>query len=177
MNNNLTPTNWQEVQADLIARFNGKACQEEFTKLQNAKTFEQLFIVIFKNYSWLKSNYGTIAEIENITPIQYSTFMVWLLETYCLGKDVDSAVQAVIDLHKKRLNGEELTEEKWAAARYAASSAASAASDGTWYARYAASWAAAWAADRDAGYAARYAAACDAGWEQITNKLIEIIYE
>ena len=168
--NNLTPTNWQEVQADLIAKFNGKACEEEFTKLQNATTFNRLFSVVFENYQWLKDRDYQVAEIENITSIQYSSFMVWMLETYCLGKDVDSVVQAVIDLHKQRLNGVEPTEEQWAAA---------------WDAARAAARAAAMDAARDAASAAARAAAMDAArdaasaasWEQITNKLIEIIYE
>jgi hypothetical protein len=152
--NNLTPNNWQEVKADLIARFNGKACNSEFTKLQNATTFQQLFSVVLENYEWLKDRDYEVNEIENITSIQYSTFMVWVLETYCLGKDVDSVVQAVIDLHKQQLNGVEPTEEQWAAARAATRDAA---------------WDAARDATRDAAW--------DAAREQITNKLIGIIYE
>jgi hypothetical protein len=183
--NNLTPNNWQEVKADLIARFNGKACNSEFTKLQNATTFHQLFSVVFENYQWLKDRDYQVAEIENITPFQYSSFMVWMLETYCLGKDVDSVVQAVIDLHKQGLNGVELTEKEWDAARDAAWAAA-------WAAAWDAAWAAAWdaaraarAAARDAAWAAAWAAAwdaaraavSDAAWEQVTNKIIGIIYE
>jgi hypothetical protein len=152
--NNLTPTNWQEVQADLIAKFNGIACNSEFTKLQNAETFKQLFEVVFTNYQWLKDRDYEVAEIENITPNQKSNFMVWLLETYCLGKDVDSAVQTVIDLHKQVIIGNEVTEKQRAAAWAAARDAARAAARD-------AAWASAWAAAR----------------EQITNKLIEIIYE
>jgi len=144
--NNLTPTNWQEVQSDLIAKFNGIACNSEFTKLQNATTFQQLFSVVFENYQWLKDRDYEVAEIEKITPIQYSTFMVWLLKTYCLGKNVDSVVQAVIDLHQQRLNGVEPTREQWVAA---------------------------WDAARDAARVAAW----DAAREQITNKLIAIIYE
>jgi hypothetical protein len=162
--NNLTPTNWQEVQVDLIATFNGKACNSEFTKLQNATTFQQLFRVVFDNYEWLKDRDYKVAEIENITPIQKSTFMVWLLKTYCLGKDVDIVVQAVIDLHKQVMIVNEVTEEQWAAARAAARYATSAASD--------AAWDAAWYAASDASDAA-----WDAAWEQITTKLIGIIYE
>jgi hypothetical protein len=175
--NNLTPNNWQEVQSDLIAKFNGKACSSEFTKLQNATNFQQLFSVVFENYGWIKEKRYEVAEIENITAIQYSNFMVWLLETYCIGKDVDSVVQAVIDLHKQRLNGVEPTKEQWYTARYAACDAA-------WYAACDAARAAAWAAASDAARdAARYAAsdaaraAMYAAWQQITNKLIAIIYE
>jgi hypothetical protein len=180
--NNLTPTNWQEVKADLIARFNGKACNSEFTKLQNATTFQQLFSVVFENYQWLKDRDYQVAEIENITPIQYSIFMVWILETYCLGKDVDSAVQAVIDLHKQRLNGVEPTEEQWDVARAAALDAALAAAlDAAWAAARAAARAAAldaaWDAARAAAWDAARAAAWDAAREQIITKLIGIIYE
>jgi hypothetical protein len=180
--NNLTPNNWQEVQADLIARFNGKACNSEFTKLQNATTFHQLFSVVFENYQWLKDRDYQVAEIENITSIQYSSFMVWVLETYCLGKDVDSVVQAVIDLHKQRLNGVEPTEEQWAAAKDAARAAACAAAwAAAWAAAKAAAWAAARAAAWDAARAAAWAAAKDvakdAAREQIITKLIGIIYE
>jgi hypothetical protein len=174
--NNLTPTNWQEVQSELIARFNGKACNSEFTKLKNALNFEQLFSVVFENYSWLKDREYEVAEIENITPIQYSTFMVWVLKTYCLGKDVDNVVQTVIGLHKQRLNGVEPTEKEWYAASSAAWAAASSASSAARAAR-----AAAWAAASSAAWAAAWDAARDAAWsaarEQITNKLIEIIYE
>jgi hypothetical protein len=145
--NNLTPTNWQEVQAFAVEKFKPPfACKTEFTKLQNATTFQQLFSVVFENYQWLKDRDYEVTEIENITPVQYSTFMVWMLESYCLGKDVDSVAQAVIDLHKQRLNGLEPTEEQWDAA-----------------------WSAAWYAASDA--------ARSAAWEQITNKLIGIIYE
>jgi hypothetical protein len=186
--NNLTPNNWQEVQDDLIAKFNGTACDSEFTKLENATTFEQLFSVVFENYGWLKEKGYEVAEIENITAIQYSTFMVWLLETYCIGKGVDSVVKAVIDLHKQRLNGVEPTEEQWAAAaRSAASTAArSAASTAAWAAARSAAWSAAstaarsaaWsAAARSAAWSAASDAARDAAREQITTKIIAIIYE
>jgi hypothetical protein len=180
--NNLTPTNWQEVQADLIAKFNGIACKTEFTKLQNASNFQQLFNVIFENYGWLKERGYKVAEIENITPIRYSNFMVWLLKTYCIGKDVDSVVQEVFDLHKKRLAGNEPSQKEWAAASAAAWDAASAAAwDAASAAASAAAWAAArdaaWAAARDAASAAARAAAGAAAWEQITTKLIAIIYE
>jgi len=194
--NNLNPTNWQEVQADLIAKFNSKACEEEFTKLQNAATFQQLFSVVFKNYGWLKDRDYQVAEIENITPIQFSTFMIWLLETYCLGKDVDSVVQAVIDLHKQRLNGVEPTAKEWDSARdsaraatwdsarAAARAAAWAAAWAAWTANDAAAWEHARAAARDASWAAAWAAweharaaAWAAAWEQVTNKIIGIIYE
>ena len=174
--NNLTPSSWQQVQADLIAKFKGKACNSEFTKLQNATTFNQLFSVVFENYNWLKNRDYEVAEIEKITPIQHSKFMVWLLETYCIGKGVDSIVQTVIDLYKQRLNGVEPTEELWdaadCAAAWAAGSAARAAACAAWVAAWGAVWGAAWVAS-DAAWAADWAA----DWEQITTKLIEIIYE
>jgi len=164
---NLTPTNWQEVKMDLIAKFKDIACKEEFSKLETASTFEQLFNVVFINYGWLQDRNYTIPEIENITPIQHSEFMVWLLETYCLGKDVDSVVQTVIDLHKQRISGTEPTEKQWAASRAAAWDAAS----------RAAAWdAASRAAARDAAWDAARAAAWDAARANITNKLISIIY-
>jgi len=184
--NNLNPTNWQEVQADLIAKFNGKACISEFTKLQKAATFQQLFSVVFENYVWLKDRDYEVDEFENITPIQNSSFMVWLLETYCLSKGVDSVVQAVIDLHKQRLSGVEPTEEQWAAASYAAIYAAiDAVRAGAISAARAANSARDTRSVRDTAFSAAWAdlragataTACAAAWEHITDKLISIIYE
>lgn len=180
MNNlSLNSSNWQEVKAEGIVKLKPIACKGEFARLENAISFNQLFSVMFENYVWLKNNCYSIDEIEGITPIQWSQFMVWLLESYCLGKGVDNVVKAVIDLHKRRLDGDEPSKEEWEDARDAAraasaarcawaASAARSAARADWEAGWEAAWEAAWFASE---------ANWQAAWQEIITKLIELIYE
>ena len=127
-------------------------CEKEFIPFINSKSQSEWVGRLFMNYDWLKSHRIEIPEIENITPVQYSTYFLWVLETYGLGKGVDSVVQAVIDLHKRRVIGEEVSDVEWSAA-------SDAARDAAWYA---------------ARYAARYAASSAAS-DAAISKMGEII--
>jgi len=126
-------------------------CENEFIPFVNSATQAEWVGRLFMNYNWLHHKGVEIPEIETIAPIQYSEFFVWLLETYCLGKAVDSAVQAVINLHKRRIEKEEIIQDEWAAVSAAASAAAISAASS-----------AARAATRDAASSAARAAASSA---------------
>jgi hypothetical protein len=99
-------------------------CSEEYTPFINSATQAEWTGRLFMNYGWLKGKGVVIPEIEELPKAKMSEYFVWLLETYCLGKDADSVVQAVIDLHKRVIAGEEVSQSDWADARDAARSAA-----------------------------------------------------
>ena len=159
-----------------IARASG-ACKSEPDKLDTTTSNEEAFFVVFENYGWLKNNTKvTVMELENATRESLASFYIWLLETYCIGKEVDEVVQRVIDLHKRALDGgivsanewDDASDPAWSAARnYATSAAWSTAGRGV-----------VWSAARDAAWLA--GSAVDAGvrdavWSAACTKLHQVL--
>ncbi|NBO98777.1 MAG: hypothetical protein EBU90_01440 [Proteobacteria bacterium] len=167
---NLTPFNWKKVKSELLDKLELIARKSDFKLLSNSRNFNEFFQFLFKNYGWLKTRHYEIEEIETITLMQYSQFFIWLLETYCLGKGVDNVVKDVIDLHKRRLDGDEPTKQEWETAKKTAKFFSL---DATWYAASATSIVDAW----EAAFDATLQGAGSIAWKQISNKLIEIIYK
>ena len=117
------------------------------------------------------------ADLEKIWP-QYA---IWLLESVSEYSDEvgKKAIETVIDLYERILNGEEVTDQEWAAedaadAARAARAAAAAAEAAEAAAR--AAWAA-WAAEDAADAAGAAEDAAEAAWKKQADKLIELLKE
>jgi len=148
------------------------ACESQPARLLAAQTLEEALAVVWQNYGWLKTHTDIrIRELDSLTQEQLAPFYVWLLETYCLGSN--SAVQAVIDLHKRVIAGDFPTNAAWSAA---ARSAAGAATDAAWSAA-ARSAAARSAAARSVDAWSAACAADAAVRAEIWQKLCQQIFE
>ena len=126
--------------------------QDAYKAMLKASSNEEFFIIVYSNYDfWLEEmQMPHITEVEAMTQVQLSEFSIWLLETYCLGKQVDHAVHPIIELHKRVVQGQNVSIEEWAAARAAA-----------WAATRTTAWAA-WAAAKTAAWFTSRSAACEA---------------
>jgi hypothetical protein len=103
-------------------------------------------------------------------------FLVWLLTDpehgvikYADEQGAD-AIRGVATLHQRVIDGGDVTDAEWTAARETAWTAARAAGDAAWYAARDAARAAGWAAAGAAGNAVWVAA-----WDAQANKLLELL--
>jgi hypothetical protein len=110
----LLQTNWPHVREQLVALFRTTACKKEYAKLLRAANFTELFSVIWINYDWLRNHGCQIAELEEMTNSQLSTFALYILDNSHTSQPVEETLQSAILLHQRRLEGNEPTAEEWA---------------------------------------------------------------
>jgi hypothetical protein len=139
MTTNLNPNNWQEAKItienllialdvesaiDFIHKYRKNESTQKYffvkhflQEIKNIDTFDSFFECLIKDYVFLKEFNFFIVEFEQISLIQYSKLMVFLLESYCLHSDWSVYVNYVINLHKQRIAGTEPTQEQLAYGR------------------------------------------------------------
>lgn len=109
----LLQTNWPNVREQLVALFRTTACKKEYAKLLRAANFTELFSVIWINYDWLRNHDCQIAELEEMTNSQLSTFALYVLGNSRTSQPVEESLQSAIVLHQRRIAGNEPTADEW----------------------------------------------------------------
>lgn len=147
-------------------------------EMRNASSNEEAFKVLFTNYYWATMKGFSCPELDSLKHTDLSPWYVWILESYCLDRGADDVVIPVINLHKRIVAGEQVTEQEWDATRATTWAAARDPArvttwDAAWTAAMGATWNpardTAWAAARDSAWAAASDAAIDAAWAAARN--------